>query len=366
VSRPRVLWVSRTRYRVPLDDALGRKWDALGAELHVRVLASSAAGPVDDGRFRLVASHTPAFYLGLPFRVAGELRSFRPDVIVAQSPYEAAGALAGRTLARSSARVLLEVHGDWDTATRLYGSPLRRLLEPVSRRASRAAVRRADAVRTVSPFTSALVRRLGVEPAATFTTYFDVSAFDASPLARLPERPSVLFIGVLERYKNVHGLVEAWRLAAPRVPDTTLRIVGRGRERELVEQLVRDLPGQTSWTERLDPADVAVALDDATALVLPSFSEGLPRVAMEAFARGRPVVGSRAGGIPDIVEDGVNGLLVPAGDSPALADALVRVLTDGELARRLAEGAQAAAPRWLQSPEEYARGMRALVDGLLR
>ena len=366
MSRPRVLWVSRTRYRVPLDASLGRKWDALGAELHVRVLASSADGPVDDGRFRLVTSHTPAFYLGLPFRVAAELRSFRPDVIVAQSPYEAAGALAGRRLARSRARVLLEVHGDWDTATRLYGSPLRRLLEPVSRRASRAAVRRADAVRTVSPFTSALVRRLGVEPAATFTTYFDVSAFDANPPAPLPERPAVLFIGVLERYKNVHGLVEAWRLAAPRVPGATLRIVGRGRERELVEQLVRDLPSQTSWTERLDPVEVAVALDEATALVLPSFSEGLPRVAMEAFARGRPVVGSRAGGIPDIVEDGVNGLLVPAGDGPALADALVRVLTDPELARRFADEAHAAAPRWLQSPEEYARGMRALVDGLLR
>jgi glycosyltransferase involved in cell wall biosynthesis len=366
MSRPRVLFVSRTRYRLPLDDTLGRKWDALGAELDVRVLASAANGPVDDGRFRLVASRTPAFYLRLPFRVARELNSFRPDVIVAQSPYEAAGALAGRRLAGSHARVLLEVHGDWDTATRLYGSPLRRLLEPVSRRASRAAVRRADAVRTVSPFTSALVRRLGVEPAATFTTYFDVSAFDANPPVPLPERPSALFVGVLERYKNVHGLVEAWRLAAPRVPDATLRIVGRGREREIVERLVRDLPGQTSWTERLEPADVAVALDDATALVLPSFSEGLPRVAMESFVRGRPVVGSRAGGIPDIVEDGESGLLVPAGDTAALADALVRILSDRSLAERLAEGARSSGARWLQTPEEFAGRMRGLVEGLRR
>jgi glycosyltransferase involved in cell wall biosynthesis len=208
------------------------------------------------------------------------------------------------------------------------------------------------------------VRRLGVEPAATFTTYFDVSAFDGAPPASLPARPSALFVGVLERYKNVHGLVAAWRLAAPRVPDATLRIVGRGREHALVEQLVRDLPGQVTWAERLAPSEVAAALDDATTLVLPSFSEGLPRVAMEAFARGRPVVGSRAGGIPDIVEDGASGLLVPPGDARALADALVRVLSEPALAERLAAGADAARGRWLQTPEQFAVRMRELVEGL--
>ena len=184
MSNPRVLFVSRTRYRLPLDEPLARKWDGLGEELDLRVLASAAGGdPVDDGRFNLVASGSAAFYGLLPLRIARELRSFRPDVIVTQSPYEAVGALLGRRISGSRARVLLEVHGDWDTATRLYGSHLRRLLEPVSRRASRAAVRRADAVRTVSPFTSELVRAVGVEPAATFTTYFDVSAFDESDAA---------------------------------------------------------------------------------------------------------------------------------------------------------------------------------------
>jgi glycosyltransferase involved in cell wall biosynthesis len=364
MSKPRVLWVGRTRYRLPLSPPLARKWDALAGELDVRVLASGLDGDGGDERFTLVRARTPAFYLGLPFSVARELRSFRPDVVVAQSPYEAAAALAGRRLARSSARVVLEVHGDWRTATRLYGSPLRRLLEPLSGAAARAAVRRSDAVRTVSPFTTSLVRGLGVEPAATFTTYSDISAFQREPVAPLPALPRLLFVGVLERYKNVHGLAAAWRLAAPRVPGVVLHVVGDGREREAVAALVRHLPGQVSWDERLPPDDVAGALDAATALVLPSFSEGLPRVAMEAFARGRSVVGSRAGGIPDIVEDGVSGLLVPSGDAAALADALVRIATDAELARRLASGAQDAAARWLQRPEEYARRMRELVEAL--
>jgi glycosyltransferase involved in cell wall biosynthesis len=366
MSPPRVLFVARTRYGLPLPAAIARKWDALAAQLELRVLATSADGSAGDERFVLVRSRTPAFYLSLPFRIARELRVFRPDVIVAQSPYEAAAALAARTIAGARTRVLLEVHGDWETATRVYGSPLRRLAEPVSRRVAAAAVRRADATRTVSPYTSRLVRALGVEPTATFTAYLDSSAFTGRPPQPLPERPTLLFVGVLERYKNVAVLAEAWRLVAPQLPDARLRIVGRGHQRGVIESLVRDLPDQTSWTERLESHEVAAALDGATALVLPSVSEGLPRVAMEAFARGRPVVGARAGGIPDIVEDGVSGLLVTGGDPQALAAALVRVLADGELAARLAAGAAAAAPRWLETPDEFAGRMRRLVDAVRR
>ena len=95
--------------------------------------------------------------------------------------------------------------------------------------------------------------------------------------------------------------------------------------------------------------------------MLPSRSEGLPRIVIEALCRGRPVVGARTGGIPDIVEDGVNGVLVPPEDPEALADALVRVLSDDELQERLAEGALASASEWLQTPEQYAAHVRELV-----
>jgi glycosyltransferase involved in cell wall biosynthesis len=360
--KPRVLFVGRSRYRLPLEPGIAKKWDALAQELDVRVLATGADGPQRDARFRLVADGAlGSFYARLPALVRRQVREFDPDVIVAQSPYEA---VAVRPV-RGRAKLLLEVHGDWDTATRLYGSPARRALEPASRRLARLAVRSADAVRTVSPFTSALVRAAGADPAATFTTYYDSSAFTSSPIAPLPEKPSALFVGVLERYKNVDGLAAAWRLAAPRVPDARLHVVGRGRETAAVDRLVAELPGQTSWTPRLAPAEVAAALDESSLLVLPSFSEGLPRVAMEAFARGRPVIGARAGGIPDIVDDEVNGLLVDPHDPGTIADALVRALGDAELLENLAAGAAESASKWLQSPEEYARQMRELVERLL-
>ncbi len=362
--KPRVLFVSRTRYRLPLDPQLARKWDALEAELDLRVLATGADG--GDDRFHLIPARSPAFYLSLPFHVARELRAFRPSVVVAQSPYEAGAALVGRAIARVPARVLLEVHGDWGTATTLYGSPLRRLLEPVSGLAARAAVRNADAVRTVSPFTSSLVRRLGVEPAAMFTTYYDASAFTAHPPVPVPDVQRALFVGVLERYKNVHALADAWRRVAAELPEAQLPIIGRGREREVVARLARDLPQQVRWDEWVPSEGVAGALDEAAVFVLPSFSEGLPRVAMEAFARGRAVVGSRAGGIPDIVEDGVSGLLVPPDDPEALARALVRALSEPGLAQSLGEGALRASTQWLQTPEQFAQRMRSLIGEMCR
>ena len=77
------------------------------------------------------------------------------------------------------------------------------------------------------------------------------------------------------------------------------------------------------------------------------------------------MIGSRAGGIPDIVEDGVNGLLVEPGDPSSLAEAIERILTDHELAVRLGAAAAASSAAWVSSPDEYADRVRALVDAAL-
>jgi glycosyltransferase involved in cell wall biosynthesis len=326
----------------------------------VRVLASGRGG---DATFELVPPRVvdgPRFWAELPVRIARELRRFRPDAVLAQSAYEAAAALVARRIAREGTLVLVDVHGDWRTSTRLYGSPFRRALSPLADRISLRALRRADAIRTVSDYTTTLVREVGLEPADVFPAFMDLDPFLGEPLP-LPERPIALFVGVLELYKNVDGLAEAWRLAAPHVPTATLRIVGEGSRAAVVERLVAELPEQTGWTPALATDEVAAAMDAATVLVLPSRSEGMGRVLVEALCRGRPVVGARVGGIRDLVRDGENGLLVEPGDPAALADALVRVLSDSELAERLAAGARPSVEPWLATPEEYAERLHALV-----
>jgi glycosyltransferase involved in cell wall biosynthesis len=359
--------VGRSRYALPLSPSLVEKFDALSAELDVRVLASSSGGTATDPRFALIRPIRPraldglAFYALLPFRVARELKAFRPDAVLAQGAQEAALCLLARKLARVETRVIADIHGDPAAPARLYGSPRRKLLAPLADALARYGLRASDGVRTISAYTSSVARRAGVEPTAEFAAFMDLEPFVESPPAPFPEGPAALFVGVLERYKAVDVLAEAWRLAALRVPDATLHLVGRGTLRDVPDELVRDVPAQTRWTEKLTTPEVARALDEATVLVLPSRSEGLGRVVVEAFCRGRGVVGSRVGGIPDLVEDGVSGLLVPPGDARALSDALVRVLSDRALAERLGgEGRRAVEP-WLATPEEYARRIRDLV-----
>jgi glycosyltransferase involved in cell wall biosynthesis len=360
--KPRVLFVSR-RVELPLAPSLARKWDAVGRELDYRVLAG---GNGHDEQFRLArplpALDGAAFFAALPLRIARELRAFRPHAVLAQGAHETAAALTGRTLARVDTAVIADVHGDWRAPTRLYGSRLRGTLNPVADRVALHGLRGADGIRTVTGYTTRLVRGLGLEPADEFPAYMDFDSFLQTPPQLLPERPQALFVGVLERYKNADGLADAWRLAAPRVPGARLRLVGAGTLRPVVEQLLRDLPDQTAWDERLTQPEISTALDESTALVLPSRSEGMGRVLVEAFCRARPVVASRVGGIRDLVEDGRNGLLVEPGDTDALANALVRVLSDRQLAERLAAAAHASADFWTSSPEEFAARVRALVE----
>src|SRR5207248_3722433 len=166
-----------------------------------RVLAAAPGGaPTGDERFRLVGPARPRvldgalFYCLLPWRIARELRRFEPEAALVQGVHEAAAFLVARRLAGSQTRLILDVQGDWHEATRLYGSPLRRLLNPVNDALPRFVVPRADAVRTVSTQTSGLVRDLGVEPAAVFPSYVDAEAFLAGPPAQLPETPRAVFV----------------------------------------------------------------------------------------------------------------------------------------------------------------------------
>ena len=132
-----------------------------------------------------------------------------------------------------------------------------------------------------------------------------------------------------------------------------------------MDSLVRDLPDRVVHHEWLEPAEVARALDEATVLVLPSWPEGLGRVVIEAFARGRGVVATAAGGVLDLVTDGAEGLLIPPADTDALVAALTRVLADAELAGRLGAAAHERYAAWDQSADDFARRTRELVDAVL-
>ena len=152
----------------------------------------------------------------------------------------------------------------------------------------------------------------------------------------IPENaPIVGVVARLEPEKGHRTLVDAWPEVLALIPDAWLLIVGEGSERNALEAEAVSLgiESRVMFTGRRDdvPA-VTAALDIA---VLPSYREAQGLSVLEAMALGRPVVASNVGGIPEMIEDGVTGLLVPPDDCPALAAAIVRLLTDHPLADTL-------------------------------
>jgi glycosyltransferase involved in cell wall biosynthesis len=151
-----------------------------------------------------------------------------------------------------------------------------------------------------------------------------------------PNAQIVGVVGRLEPEKGHPTLIDAWPRVLRTVPDAYLLIVGEGSRREALEHQVAELGigSRVIFTGRRDdvPA-VTAALDVA---VLPSYREAQGLTILEAMALSRPVVASNVGGIPEMVEDGLTGLLVPPHDPEALAAAITRLLLDHSLADMLA------------------------------
>ncbi|WP_397543989.1 glycosyltransferase [Roseovarius salis] len=152
----------------------------------------------------------------------------------------------------------------------------------------------------------------------------DPSRFkEPSPMPRA--RLELVTIGRLSEQKGQLILPETLALLRDAgVRDFHLTVIGDGELRgPLTDEIARQgLSGQVSLAGWLSEDDVRAALDRAHALILPSFAEGLPMVVMEAMAAGRPVITTYIAGIPELVQDGTNGWLVPAGDAVALSDAI--------------------------------------------
>jgi glycosyltransferase involved in cell wall biosynthesis len=203
----------------------------------------------------------------------------------------------------------------------------------------RAVLRKAARVVVLSPYWGEVVRN--IEPAARTIVIGNPVRVPAvvPPL----ERPAhqVLFLGWLQQDKGVLDLVRAMPLVLRSVPDATFVLAGSG-DADSVARLARSsgvehalrLPG---WVNGADKEEL---LRRADVFVLPSYYEGLPLGLLEAMACGVPAIATRVGGIPDVIEDRVNGLLVEPGEPQALARALVAMLTDEALRRRLREAAR--------------------------
>jgi glycosyltransferase involved in cell wall biosynthesis len=147
--------------------------------------------------------------------------------------------------------------------------------------------------------------------------------------------PLVLSVGRLSVEKGHRYLVEAARRVVQGRHDAHFVVLGDGRERRRLAEQARRLGLNGRFLFPGFRSDAPELMAQADVLALPSLTEGLPNVVLEAFAAGVPVVATAVGGVPELVRDGENGWLVPRGDSARLASALIVALSDpGESARR--------------------------------
>lgn len=171
----------------------------------------------------------------------------------------------------------------------------------------------------------------------------------------------LLFVGRLVAAKGLPVLLAALALARRERPSLSLAVVGDGPDRPALEAEAQalGLGGSVSFLGYRNQEQVADLLSESSALVLPSFAEGVPVVLMEAMAAGLPVVATRIAGIPELVEDGVSGLLVPPGDEEALARAILGVMASP--AGRMGEAGRARIRAEFEARTEAARLARLLV-----
>lgn len=204
------------------------------------------------------------------------------------------------------------------------------------------------------------------------STDLDDTAFAESPkLHKATSRPRIVFIGSLEQmYKAPDVLLEAISVLNGMGTRVELSLIGAGRHREELQQLAEKLhiSNQVTFYGEV-PAGEAIRkqLDSATLFVLPSRTEGLPRVLVEAMARALPCVATRVGGIPELLADED---LVPANDSKALAGKIAEVLRSQERMNRMSvrnlRKAQEFRPELLQQRRtEFYRFLRDATQAWL-
>ena len=216
---------------------------------------------------------------------------------------------------------------------------------PLLARLERLLHRRMDAVVGNS---AAIVRELTAEGVDADRLHLIPNGVDLSRFGRprVPSRGPLRFLTVanLIAYKGHADLLAAFALAAPELPDWQLRCVGRDDGlMDALQAQARDAGIGDKVLFLGSRADVPELLASSDVAILASHEEGFPNAVIEAMAAGLPVVATRVGGVPEAVEDGVTGLLVPPHDPQALAAALRRMAGDPAACARMGQAGLARA-----------------------
>ena len=327
----------------------------------VRILCSSEKGNgenIADAEFlagREGSSLMRLLYIFNPFALLAlrrELRNFQPDVVHLHTLSKASPLILlplkkfptvltmhDQSLfdpTRISDLPLLEPYRETFSdyfidkpSMRFYGEKLRFYI-------LRRLANNVDTVLTCSDFYATCARQSGI-----FTRIKTLhNGIVLAPSYPINNFKNILFVGRLSEEKGVSVLLEAVASLRKKHPDMRLRVVGGGQlKEELKKQISRlQLDNIVSLLGHKSAQEISELYRQSSLVVVPSLCpDNLPTVCIEAMAIGRPIVASRIGGIPELVDHGKTGFLVPPNDADALADNIDRLLSDPELMQKMGE-----------------------------
>ena len=322
-KKKKVLFIGVSNYHLdkPEDQLyLKKKFEGLSREIAPLVLAKGKPFHTKIWKTEFYLLPPVFFFWFMALKLAFWLAWRKKiDVIVAQSPLAEGfvGSILKKTLKKE---LIVEVHGDWEA-----GRPrLKKFLSILAR----FSFKNADKIRAISAFTLKKARALAPgKPYFVFPTFTDIDDFLKEEIGRVEN--FILFVGNLQKVKGIDILLEAFAQISKDFPDFKLILIGEGPEKEKLKVKSQKLKiiDKVDFKGRLSLEQTRKIMKNCYGLVLPSRSEGLGRVLMEAMALQKPVIGSRVGGIPDLIKDGRNGFLFEAGDAGQLAEKLRILLT---------------------------------------
>jgi glycosyltransferase involved in cell wall biosynthesis len=269
--------------------------------------------------------------LSAAWRLARALKQLNPDIVHAHDPHGVA--MAALALSMSIQPVTPPLVASRRVDFRIRGNAL-----------SRWKYRQVDCFICASEAIRQLLLEDYVEPERAVTVHegIDLGRVAAATPANIHEEfwlphgaPIVGNVAALVPHKGQKHLIEAAALVVRRVPDARFVIAGEGELRESLEHQVKHLGLEKHVVFAGFRPDVLSFHKSFDIFVMSSVTEGLGTSILDAMAAGRPVVGTTAGGIPEVVKDGETGLLVPPRDHEAMANAIVKLLKDEALRKRM-------------------------------
>jgi glycosyltransferase involved in cell wall biosynthesis len=378
----KVCFLGGTRYRQPLDTTNAKKFRMLRSLGEVFIIAFSPdLHPrrfTESAHFYLLPRFRPPALRYAEMLILGPVLAcwliFRHGVriLVAQSPHEGFAAALAKKIADCFGRkvvLVVESHGDFEESLFLQRRVLLpRLYRYLMRHAAHFSLKHAACLRAISHATrQQLERWMPGKPIAQFAAWTDIEVFlQAGSDMDRHSLQDILYTGVLIPRKGVHHLINAFAYVAKDFTQARLVIIGHEENKTYAAALRKQagllgVDKQIQFVGEMPQGDLAAWMSSAYVFVLPSISEGLGRVVIEAMATGVPVIGSHVGGIPEMIEDGVTGfLLEPCGEA-ALAERLRWLLGHPDEAYEMGRRARALAERFF-SAEAYVQGYRQVFE----